>query len=84
MDPKWKMFEAPQRVVKAPRRLARKLDSAGLPGKRLQDDFPLESGQELPDAHVDSRTEADVANDLPLDVVFVRRVPLAWVAIGCS
>src|ERR1700753_435036 len=76
------MFQTAQGVVEAALRFAGQFDALHLPCKRLQDDLALQSGQKLPHTHVDAGTEAHMTQDLALDVVLVRLLPLTRIAGG--
>src|SRR5262249_7940860 len=81
-DAKRQSLQAAQRVVETAFGFPGQLDTTYLPRQRLKHDFALESRQQLAHAHVDSRAEANVAQDLAFDVIFVRQVPMSRVPIG--
>src|SRR5215212_11652235 len=77
-----KTVEAAKGVVVAPLHRPRDLDGGNFPGESRKHYLAFETGKQLPDTHVNAGPESDVAAGLAFDVVAVRILPAAWIAIG--
>src|SRR5258705_3108269 len=75
-------FEAAQRVVVAALHRTGDLDACNLACDRRQHHLAFDAREQLADAHMDARTEPDMAGRAAGDVVAVGIVPAPRIAVG--